>query len=90
MANIKVDPDVLDQKAANIRQYRQQHDEAIDKLVTLVNGLDGEWVGSAKNNFTNSFNEYKGSFSTFSQRMEDLAKALDAKAKEYRAADNQG
>ena len=89
MASIKVDPDVLDQKATDIRTYKQQHDEAISKLNSLVDGLNGEWVGTAKTNYVNSYNEFKSSFTTFSERMEELAKALNTKATEYRAADNQ-
>lgn len=89
MANIKVDPDVLDQKAKNIRTYKQQHDDAISNLNSLVDGLNGEWIGTAKTNYVNSYNEFKGSFNSFSERMEELAKALEKKAAEYRAADNQ-
>lgn len=90
MASIQVDPDVLDQKAKDIRSYKQQHDEAISKLNALVDGLSGEWVGTAQKNYVNSYNEYKSSFATFSERMEELAKALNTKATEYRSADNQG
>ena len=89
MASIKVDPDVLDQKASDIRTYKQQHDDAISKLNSLVDGLNGDWVGTAKTNYVNSYNEFKSSFTTFSDRMEELAKALTTKATEYRAADNQ-
>ena len=50
MANIKVDPDVLDQKAKDIRTYKSQHDEAIQKLNALVDGLSAEWLGTANTN----------------------------------------
>lgn len=90
MANIQVDPDVLDQKAKDIRTYKQQHDEAITKLNALVDALNGEWVGTAKTNYVNSYNEFKSSFTSFSEKIEALAKALETKAAEYRAADNQG
>lgn len=89
MASIKVDPDVLDQKAKDIRSYKTQHDEAINKLNALVTSLDGEWVGNAKNNYTNSFNEFKSTFGNFSEKIEALAVQLEKKAAEYRAADNQ-
>lgn len=90
MASISVDPDVLDQKAKDIRSYKSQHDEAISKLNALVSGLDGEWVGTAKTNYVNSFNEFKSTFQSFSDRMEELAAAIETKASEYRAADSQG
>ena len=90
MANIKVDPDVLDQKAKDIRSYKQNHDDAVTKLNNLITGLDAEWVGTAKTNYVNSYNEFKSTFTTFSENMEQLAKALETKATEYRAADNQG
>ena len=89
MANIKVDPDVLDQKAKDIRSYKQQHDEAISKLNALVSALDGEWIGTAKTNYVNSYNEFKSTFERFSGQMEEMAKALEKKAIEYRQADNQ-
>ena len=78
------------QKAKDIRTYKSQHDEAIQKLNALVDGLSAEWLGTAKTNYVNSYNEFKSSFTTFSERMEELAKALETKATEYRAADNQG
>ncbi len=56
----------------------------------MVDGLSAEWLGTAKTNYVNSYNEFKSSFTTFSERMEELAKALETKATEYRAADNQG
>lgn len=90
MANIKVDPDLLDQKAKEIRNYKTTHDDAISKLNTLVETLNSEWIGTAKTNYVNSYNEFKGTFTTFSENMEQLAKALETKATEYRAADNQG
>ena len=90
MANIKVDPDVLDQKAKDIRTYKNQHDEAITKLNALVDGLEGEWVGTAKTNYVSSYNEFKSSFAAFSEKMEELATALEKKASEYRIADAQG
>lgn len=89
MANIKVDPDVLDQKAKDIRSYKTQHDEAITKLNSLVSALDGEWVGTAKTNYVNSYNEFKSTFDRFSNQMEEMAKSLEKKAIEYRQADNQ-
>ena len=90
MANIKVDPDVLDQKAKTIREYKNQHDDAITKLNALVDGLEGEWVGVSKTNYVNAYNDFKGTFSNFSQRMEELALSLEKKASEYRVADSQG
>ncbi len=90
MANIKVDPDVLDQKAKDIRTYKNQHDEAITKLNTLVDGLEGEWIGTAKTNYVNSFNDFKSTFNTFSERMEELATKLEERATQYRSADAQG
>lgn len=89
MANIKVDPDVLDQKAKNIRQYKQQHDEAIKNLESLVSNLDAEWLGNAKTNYVNSFNQFKGTFANFTETIEQLAVALEKQAAAYRAADAQ-
>lgn len=89
MANIKVDPDVLDQKAKDIRTYKQQHDDAISKLNSLVSALDGEWIGTAKNNYVSSYNEFKSTFDRFSNQMEEMAKALEKKAQDFRFTDGQ-
>ena len=62
MANIKVDPDVLDQRAKDVRTYKSQHDEAISKLNSLVSSLDAEWVGTAKNNYVASYEQFKSTF----------------------------
>lgn len=90
MANIKVDPDVLDQRAKDVRTYKSQHDEAISKLNSLVSSLDAEWVGTAKNNYVASYEQFKSTFDNFSQQIEELAKALEKKANDYRSADAQG
>lgn len=87
MANIKVDPDVLRQKAKDIRTYKQQHDDAITKLNTLVSGLDAEWVGTAKTNYVTSYNEFKSTFDRFSAQMEEMAKKLEVKAGDFEVAD---
>ncbi len=87
---MSVDPDVLDQKAKDVRAYKTEHDEAITKLNALVDGLDAEWVGTAKTNYVNDYNDFKSTFTTFSERMEQLASALEKKAGEYRTADSQG
>ena len=90
MADIRVDPDILDQKAKDIRTYKQQHDDAITKLNSLVDALNSEWLGTAKSNYVNAYQEFKGSFNAFSERMEELAKALENMANKYRIADGQG
>ena len=89
MAEIHVTPEVLRSKAGELRGYRSEHDDAINKITNLVNGLPGEFKGGAANAYIEKFNSMQSTFTNFSELLEDLAKKLDIAANNFESTDSQ-
>ena len=76
MAIIQVTPEMLTQKASEVRNIRSQHDEAMSKLTSLVTNLNEIWKGTAQD-----------AFKEFSEMVENYAKLKDKAAKELEETD---
>lgn len=87
MANIRINPDLLDSKATEVRTYKAQHDESIAKIKTLVNGLTEIWEGDAQKAFEANFNAMESTFNAFSESLESYAKDMNKAAEAFRVAD---
>lgn len=87
MAQILVNPDTLRSKAADVRNYRSQHDDVINRLKILVNGLNETWQGNAQTAFVSSFEGMQSTFTQFSQLLEDYAKTMESFANKMEAED---
>lgn len=88
MASIRMNPDLLDQKASEVRTYKAQHDEAIAKIKALVASLTEFWEGDAQKNFEANFNSMESTFNAFSESLESYAKDMNKTAEAFRIADN--
>lgn len=81
MANlIQVTPDELRAKANDIRKYRAQSDEAVDRLSSLIRGLNEIWVGDAQRAFEDKIHSLQTNFNYFSDIMEKYAFLMDIAA----------
>lgn len=89
MALIQVTPETLRQKATDVRTYKGEHDEVIQKLRTLVSGLNEIWKGSAQDAFVAKFESMQSTFTNFSDMLEGYAKLMDTAATEMEGVDNQ-
>lgn len=87
MAQILVNPDTLRGKAADVRNYRSQHDEVITRLKALVSGLNETWQGNAQTAFVSSFEGMQSTFTQFSELLEDYARTMEAFANKMEAED---
>lgn len=88
MANtIKYDPTLLRARASELRKYAAEHDDAIDRVTNLVNGLPDIWTGKAEEKFLAAFQETSGSFQQFSSVMESYALELETLAEQIEAAE---
>lgn len=87
MAQILVNPETLRAKAADVRNYRSQHDEVIARLKTLVNGLSETWQGNAQTAFVSNFEGMQSTFVQFSELLEGYAKSMETFANKMEAED---
>lgn len=90
MSKIIANPDELNAIAAEIARLREEgHDPLVQKLNDLVEEINANWTGDAETSFIRAYEELKSSFTTFSERMKELADALKMQAMQYRIADQQ-
>ena len=87
MALIQITPEALRGKAGEVRSYKGEHDEVIQRLRTLVNGLSETWKGDAQTAFVDKFESIQASFTNFSEMLEGYAKLMDTAATEMENAD---
>lgn len=86
--SIYVTAPILREKASNLRSYISEHDEAINKIRNLVNGLPSEFKGVAADTYIEKFNSMEPTFNNFSEMLEELASKLDYAAEQFSAADD--
>ena len=89
MAEIYVTPELLKGKAKELRGYKSEHDDAINRIKNLVNGLTGEFKGVAANAYIEKFNSMEPTFNNFSEMLAELASNLDFTADELERKDNE-
>lgn len=87
MALIQVTPDLLTGKANELRGYKDQHDEAMSKMRTLIMGLNEVWKGDAQDAFVAKYESMQSTFNNFSQMLEDYAKLMDTAAAKLQETD---
>lgn len=87
MALIQVTPDLLNGKANELRTYKNQHDEAMQKMRTLIMGLNEVWKGEAQDAFVAKYESMQPTFTNFSQMLEDYAKLMDTAAQRLQETD---
>lgn len=85
---IQVSPELLEGKSNELRGYKSEHDEAMNKMRTLVTNLNEIWKGSAQDAFLAKYESMQGTFTQFSEMLENYAKLMDSTAKTLRDADN--
>lgn len=74
---IKVEPSELRAKAAELRNHREEHDAAMNKIKDLVSQLPEIFMGKAAEAYDQQFTDMQPTFTNFSELLEDLAKKLD-------------
>ena len=87
MALIQVTPDLLNGKANELRGYKDQHDDAMAKMRTLIYGLNEVWKGDAQDAFLAKYESMQSTFTNFSQMLEDYAKLMNSAAQRLQETD---
>ena len=87
MALIQVTPDLLNGKATELRQIKQDHDDAMARMRTLINGLNEVWKGDAQDAFVAKYESMQSTFTQFSQMIEDYAGLMNTAATKMQETD---
>ena len=80
MALIQVTPDLLHGKATELRSIKDDHDQAMARMKTLILGLNEIWKGEAQDAFVQKYQSMESTFTSFSQMVEDYAALMDTTA----------
>lgn len=87
MALIQVTPDLLRGKATELRGIKDEHDQAMARMKTLILGLNEIWKGEAQDAFVEKYNSMQATFTNFSQLVEDYAGLMDTTANSMQQTD---
>ena len=87
MSLIQVTPDMLRARCADVRRCRAENDANIQKLTSIINGLNDVWRGSAQDAFVERYRSMEPTFRNFSEMLEGYAKLMDTAARELEATD---
>ena len=88
MALIQVTPDLLKGKATELRGYKAEHEEAMNKMRSLMRNLNEIWKGDAQNALLAKYESMQGTFTQFAQMLEDYAKLMDVSAEQMAELDS--
>lgn len=83
MATIQVTPDLLKGKATELRALKSTHDENMNKMRSLIMGLNEIFKGEAQAAYVAKYESMQQTFTSFSEMIEGYAKLLDKSAQEF-------
>ena len=89
MALIQVTPDLLQGKATELRGLKEEHDNAMSKMKTLIMGLNEIWKGDAQDAYVAKYESMQSTFTEFSEMLEGYAKLMDTAATKLQETDTQ-
>ena len=96
MADIKVTPELLSQKANDIRKLVEEHESVMGNIGSLIKGLDDIWTGEAQAALIERFDSMSNTFTQFRDTLEKYAIMIDETVADFtqkdheRAAKNRG
>ena len=89
MALIQVTPDLLNGKATELRGIKDEHDQAMARMRTLILGLNEIWKGEAQDAFVARYESMQNTFNSFSQMIEEYAQLMNTTAQNMQETDSQ-
>ena len=87
MATIMVTPDLLNAKATELRGIKDDHDQAMARMRTLILGLNEIWKGDAQDAFVAKYESMQSTFQAFSQMIESYAQLMNTTAAQMQQSD---
>ena len=88
MPEILLTPELLRSNATKLSSQKQELDNAVKSIATLVDSLQGGWHGKAQATFVSSITEKKGVYDKFSADMAEFATFLNNYASAMETTDD--
>lgn len=88
MPEILLSPEILRSESQKLNNQRNQLNEAVAKIKSLVDSLEAGWRGKAQTAFVNSFLEKKATYDKFSTDMEAFATFMSEYASAMETTDD--
>lgn len=89
MATIVLTPELLKGKASELRALKSEHDQTMNKMNSLIMGLNDIWKGGAQDAYVAKYQGMQSTFTNFSEMLEGYAKLMDIAAERMDAADKE-
>jgi WXG100 family type VII secretion target len=77
MANVTMTYEAMKNASSQIKTHKTNFDDMISGMTTIVNSLNGQWEGVAKEEFESAFQSLKPTLQKFSQLLERYYEELD-------------
>ena len=87
MAQLRVTPEQLRERANEYRNQSQAMEEITKKLDSLIERLESEWEGKSAERYHQQYMDLRPSFIEMTGLIADLAAQLDQKADDFVNAD---
>ena len=87
MAQLRVTPEHLRERANEYRNQSQAMEEITKKLDSLISQLESEWEGVSAERYHQQYEDLRPSFIEMTGLIADLAAQLDQKADDFVNAD---
>ena len=88
MPEILLSPEILRSESQKLNNQRNQLNEAVAKIKSLVDSLEAGWHGKAQAKFVSSFMEKKATYDKFSRDMEAFATFMSEYASAMETTDD--
>ena len=85
---IVMNEETLLNAATQIRAEKDNFITSIEKMKTVINSMDGEFVGDAEKAYKANFESYNSQFTQFSELIESFAKKLDVTRETLKEVDS--
>ena len=87
MANIRISPDQIRDRAASFSNYGNEVQSVITGMDSLLNALQGEWEGVSSRSFSERFAELRPGFIKAQELIEEISKTLIQIAENFEKTD---
>lgn len=88
MANIQIDPDVVESSAGKIQQLGTQVDQLFQQIKSEIDNLDPVWAGQSEDRFRSKWNgEIYPALQKINPFLGEMSQALRTIAQNFRQAD---
>lgn len=88
MSLIQITPENIKDQANNVRKYKTEQENTMNRLRKIVYSLSDSWRGDAQEAFVIKFQSMESVYKKFSSVLEQYAALMDKAANEMQATDH--